>query len=230
MDKEELLARYEARGDEEDFLAARPLYERAIARAPTADLVCQYGYLLQCRGSRLLREALDRYEQALQLDPAADKAHWQLIWIHAMLRQPERAVAIYERMFAAVPDLRERRFLARAYALAGVWDRSRELVDGGLATAPEDWQLIELRGDIRAANGDPGGALADWRRAHELEPENLSSIYSSAFLLEREGRIDEAVAAWRHILEWSRARGNDLDAEWPRREIDRLSGQGTPTG
>jgi len=50
---------------------------------------------------------------------------------------------------------------------------------------------------VRAATGDPDGALADWRRALELDSENISGAYSSAFLLEREGRLEEAAAAWR---------------------------------
>jgi hypothetical protein len=44
-------------------------------------------------------------------------------------------------------------------------------------------------------------------------------------LLEREGRIPEAIEAWQSILDWSRARDNKLDMEWPVRELERLRGQ-----
>ena len=37
-----------------------------------------------------------------------------------------------------------------------------------------------------------------------------------ASLLEREGRIDEAVEAWRFIRDWSEASGVTYDPEWPR--------------
>jgi hypothetical protein len=40
--------------------------------------------------------------------------------------------------------------------------------------------------------GDPEGALADWRRALELNPRNHGPAYASAYLLEREGRLAEA--------------------------------------
>jgi hypothetical protein len=66
--------------------------------------------------------------------------------------------------------------------------------------------------------------LADWRRALELDSENLSPVYSSAFLLEREGRLQKAVDAWRFIIEWSEERGFTQDVEWPRQEIKRLRG------
>lgn len=84
--------------------------------------------------------------------------------------------------------------------------------------------LVELRGDVRSRTGDLHGALADWRRAHELNPENLSSIFSSAFALERAGRSQEAMAAWRFIVDWCEGRGFGLDTEWARRELARLEG------
>jgi hypothetical protein len=72
---------------------------------------------------------------------------------------------------------------------------------------------------------DAGGALADWRVALELDPEDIGAAYSTAFLLEREGRLEEAVAAWRFIVDWTLARGLELEAEWPQRELERLYGQ-----
>jgi predicted TPR repeat methyltransferase len=77
---------------------------------------------------------------------------------------------------------------------------------------------------VKAARGDPDGALADWRRALELEPDNLSTVYSSAFLLERGGRLAEAAQAWRHIVAHAQAHGWDLTAAWPQRELQRIEG------
>ena len=75
---------------------------------------------------------------------------------------------------------------------------------------------------FKAAQGDPEGALADWRRAHELDPEDFGPVYMSAFLLEQEGRLAEAAAAWRHILEYAEAHGWELTAMWPRQMLERL--------
>jgi Flp pilus assembly protein TadD len=55
--------------------------------------------------------------------------------------------------------------------------------------------LIAVRGEAKAGLGDAESALADWHRALELEPEDISALYSSAFLLEREGRLGEAAEA-----------------------------------
>jgi hypothetical protein len=71
--KDELLERYEALGEECDFLAARPLYEQALADAADARAANDYGYLLECHGRRELQRAVELYVRAIELDPAFDK-------------------------------------------------------------------------------------------------------------------------------------------------------------
>jgi tetratricopeptide (TPR) repeat protein len=223
MAKEELLALYEATGDEAVFREALPLYEEAVANAPSAGDLVGYGYLLESHGRNEIRLAVKQYERAVELDQTFDKARYQLIGARAGLREPHHEVAVYEKRLAAAPDdIREHRFLATAYLAAGAYDKAREVAERGLALAPDDWMLTYCRGEARAGLGDADGALADWRRALTLEPEDLSALYMSAFLLEREGRIPEAIAAWTAIIEWSDARGNELDTRWPKREIVRL--------
>jgi len=224
MTKEELLERYESLGDEEDFLAARPLYEQALAEREDARLRRDYGYLLQCHGRRELRRAVDEYERAIALDPTDDTLHYQLILGRASLLEPERAVDLYEERLATSPgSVRERRFLAAAYLYDGAYEKAREVIAGGLKLAPGDAALVERRGDLKAATGDPEGALADWRRALELVGhESISALYSTAFLLEREGRREEAASTWEAIIAWNESRGYDLQAVWPREMLERL--------
>ncbi|HEY1366766.1 MAG TPA: tetratricopeptide repeat protein [Gaiellaceae bacterium] len=223
MTKEELLERYESLGNEEDFLAARPLYEQALAERADARVLRDYGYLLQCHGSRELRRAVDQYERAIALDPDDDTTNYQLIFARAALGGPELAVDLYEQRLSASPgDVREHRFLARAYLAARAYDDAGRIVDAGLALAPDDAALVEARGEVRAASGDPEGALADWRRALELDDRSISGLYSTAFLLEREGRRAEAASTWEAIIAWNEARGYDLQIVWPREMLERL--------
>jgi tetratricopeptide (TPR) repeat protein len=221
--KDELLERYEALGEERDFLAARPLYEQALAGKADARTLNDYGYLLECHGRRELRRAAELYEQAIELDPAHDKPHYQLISAHAGLQQPEVAVAMYEWRLAGAPsDVREHRFLANAYLKAHAYQQAVEIVEAGLELAPDDPALIELRGEAKAGLGDVEGALGDWRHALELDSESIGALYSSAFLLARKGRLAEAVEAWRAIIEWNESRGFMLQTQWPRQELERL--------
>ena len=182
-----------------------------------------YGYLLESHGRNELRRAVALYERAIELDPDDDKPHYQLISARAGLREAERAVAMYEERLAATPDsLREHRFLAQAYLAGHAYAPAREIAEAGLALAPADAALTASRGEARAGLGDVEGALADWRRALRLDPEDIGALYGSAFLLERQGRLQESAEAWQAILDWNDARGLTLESEWPRRELERL--------
>lgn len=223
-DKARLLELYEATGDPDAFTRAKPLYEQALAGAEASDpnVHLGYGYLLECHGRHSLRQAIVQYARAIELDPDADKPRYQLIWAQAGLNETEPAIALYTRRLADSPtDVREYRFLAQAYLAARDYREAGRVIAAGLALDPDDRMLLEARGEVRAATGDPEGALADWRRA--VDPDrNIGPVYSSAFLLERLGRLQEAVAAWQYIIDWCDSYDAPLTAEWPKRELARL--------
>jgi Flp pilus assembly protein TadD len=222
----ELLERYEAVGDERDFADAKRLFEQAIEEGPDAELLRDYGYLLECHGRRTIGNAAERYEQAIELDPDAEKAHFQLISARAALGEARDVVARYEQRLAEAPeDVGSHRLLASACLAANDHERAAEVIAAGLALAPEDHALYELRGEAKARAGDVDGALADWQRGLDPDGHSIGGAYMSAFLLEGEGRIAEAVAAWSYVLDYNEARGYALQAEWPRRELDRLRGK-----
>src|SRR6266536_1974021 len=112
---------------------------------------------------------------------------------------------------------RESRHVHRRYAACG-W---------GATASRAIWRRLwpgARGGEVKTARGDPDGALADWRHALDLNPENHASAYSSAFLLEREGRLAEAAEAWQYIVDYCDASGWELTAVWPREELQRLRG------
>jgi tetratricopeptide (TPR) repeat protein len=226
MHARELLERYEAIGDERDFAEAKRLHEQALAEAPDAELLRDYGYLLECHGRRAIGEAAEQYERAIELDPDAEKVHFQLISARAALGEAQDVVARYERRLAEAPDdVRSYRLLASGCLAAKDHERAATVIAAGLAVAPEDRALLELRGEAKARAGDVDGALADWQRGLDPDGHSIGGAYMSAFLLEREGRIDEAIEAWTYILDFNESRGYALQAEWPRRELERLRGK-----
>jgi tetratricopeptide (TPR) repeat protein len=105
---------------------------------------------------------------------------------------------------------------------AGKHDQAERTIAAGLALAPDDKALVGRRGELKAAAGDVEGALADWQRSLDPDAHDISGAYSSAFLLEREGRLAEAIERWRYILDYNEARGYSLQTQWPRRELERL--------
>jgi tetratricopeptide (TPR) repeat protein len=233
-DRDELLERYEALGEDDDFLAAKPLFEAEIQRRQEASaaglhgpedarLLRQYGYLLNCHGRIIIRKAIEHFQHSIDLNPDDDQVQYMWTGAKATLDEAADAITRYgDRVAAAPDDVRELRFLAHACLAAKDFDAAKDVIDAGLALAPDDPALIYDRGEVMAHQGDPDGALTDWRRAHELDPEDFGPVYSSAFLLEREGRLAEAVQAWRHIADYAAEQGWELTASWPRQELQRL--------
>ena len=223
MDLDELLARYEALGEERDFVAVRALFEQAEAEREDPALLNRYGYLLESHGRNELRQAAALYERAIELDPAFDKPHYQLISARAGLREPERVVSLYEQRLAADPtSVREHRFLAQAYLAARDYAKGLAIAQAGIARAPDDAALVAARGEAKAGLGEVEEALADWRRALKLDPEDIGALYSTAFLLEHEARLAESAEAWQEIIDWNEARGLTLESVWPKQELARL--------
>jgi tetratricopeptide (TPR) repeat protein len=227
VELEALLRQYEASGEEATYLDAKARYEAALDAAPdNAELHHQYGYLRECHARNELRRAAERYERAIALEPEWAKPRYQLLAVRAALLEIHDAISRQqERLKERPDDVKEYRLLASAYLLAHQPEMAEEAALSGLRFAPDDATLTRVRGDAAAALARTDDALALWHRALELDPEDISGLYSEAFLLEREGRRDEAADRWRAIIAWCLARGYDLEAAWPKRELARLEGK-----
>jgi tetratricopeptide (TPR) repeat protein len=224
MQKEELLDRYEATGDEGTYREAKRLYEEALAEtADDARLLFEYGYLQECRGRFSIRAAVSCYERAIVADPEWAKARHQFIWASAALSETSKAIELYKVRLARAPeDPREYAYLAHAFVLAQQYDEAERVVEAGLEISPEHVHLLDRQGDICAATGRTEDALAHWKHVYELDPELIDPHYSAAFLLERENRLAEAADEWRFIINWLEKRDYAVQADWPKRELKRL--------
>jgi tetratricopeptide (TPR) repeat protein len=221
----------EARGDEASFAQAIRALDADLAMGESPGLLLERGYVHEMRGTSEIREAIRWYERALELDPSFAKAHYQLVGAYVALGQAHDAIARYEHRIADAPgDLVAHRCLAHAYVAAGRWDDARATIEAGRRLAPDDVILLDVEGSLLAGTGRADEALAAWQRALELDTTSIGGHYSRAFLFERLGRLAEAEAEWEAIIAWSRARGNDLDTEWPLRELARLRGSSEGAG
>jgi tetratricopeptide (TPR) repeat protein len=227
--KEDLRERYEASGDERFFEQARPLYEQALQASPgDAGLLREYGYLLECHGRYAIRAAAGHYQRAIDADPRQEKAHYQLFTVLGALGDLDAVIPRYEQQAAGAPgDVTGYRLLAAACLRARDYGKAGEAIFAGLQLARDDPALTEFEGDLHAAEGRRDEALAAWRRAAALAPDDygISMRFSSAFLLERLGRPADAAGEWRFIIGWMEDRGEAIHLDWPRRELARLEAQ-----
>src|ERR1700751_4633113 len=104
MDKEELLRRYESEGGEDLYAKAKPKFEAALAANPgDARMLNAYGYLLECHGRRMIREAAAYFEQAINADPDWAKPRFQHISALTALHDSYELIPRYEAWLAERP-------------------------------------------------------------------------------------------------------------------------------
>jgi tetratricopeptide (TPR) repeat protein len=129
---------------------------------------------------------------------------------------------LYKKRLAAAPDqIREYRFLARAYLYAGARDEAGKVIAAGRKLDPGDDGLLELEAELLDASGRRDEALAIWQMFKQRgDPENLEPYYMSAFTLEALGRYAQAAAEWRHIIDWHEAHDSAIHAKWPKEMLE----------
>jgi len=190
-----------------------------IHREPTRDL---QAYQLYLQGRHLfsrytvdgVRKGIEYLEQAVARDPGYALAHsaLALAWAHQVIDPSSGTVK------PATAYRRARESLARALALdAGLgdahavqgllkfvydfdWVGAEEELKLALELSPGSADTYDHYGWLCAAQGRFDEALAMVRRAHELDPVAHGSDVASTLL--RAGRLEEAVEAARHVVEF----------------------------
>jgi tetratricopeptide (TPR) repeat protein len=209
-------------GGESAYAEAVAVYQQLLDEHPEdAQLQLECGYLQECHGRNLIREASGCYERAAELDPDWDKPHYQLILAWSALHEGERAVGLYKKRLAdSVGQIREYRFLASAYLRSGALDEASKVIAAGRKIEPDDYILLALDADVLDASGHREEALAAWRTLKQRDPEDLSPYYMSAFALEALGHYEDAAAEWRYIIAWLEAHNDTVHMIWPKEMLE----------
>jgi tetratricopeptide (TPR) repeat protein len=223
-----LMNEYEALGSrpggEAAFAEGMRVYQQLLAEHPDdAKLHVEYGYLQECRGRIAIRAAVGHYERAIELDPAWDKAHYQLISARAALRESDRVIAMYKERIAESPgQVRDYRFLAMAYLHSGAPDEAARVIAAGRELVPDDDVLLAIEAEVLDATGHPEEALVAWQALKQLDPEDLSPYYMGASILEGLGRYQEAADEWRHIISDLEEHDMAVHTTWPKEMLEGL--------
>jgi tetratricopeptide (TPR) repeat protein len=99
------------------------------------------------------------------------------------------------------------------------WGRGQELLEQYLELRPDDPNAIADLGYALRAQGQLDEALAQFRRAQEVRPGHLQSMFNEAYLLGIDlGEYDQALAV---IGELRQAQPNNPDVERLAQEIER---------
>lgn len=222
--KESVLARFEATGDVEAYTEAVSLYEEAVASDPdNAELLRSLGYLHECRGRQLIKEAARCYERCIEIAPDWQKGHFQWIQALSALGETETAIKRYKKAIEEHPDdPSEYVRLTACYLKVDQLAEAELVITTALKLYPKDAMTLYWAGEVHARLDRPDVAIDCWNKTLAADPTLVDARYSLAFLLERLGRLEEAAEQWRAIIDFLKANGFEIEAEWPERELSRL--------
>jgi len=89
---------------------------------------------------------------------------------------------------------------ARSAQQVRVWRDSLALLQHGVEVNPRSWGMYENLGNVYADRREPDQAIAAFEQARAIR-DTASVSYNLGTVLLEQGRVDEAVAAWRRALE-----------------------------
>ena len=188
------------------LLAENHQYAEAVKQfeaIPVGDrdfAVCQNLGLAYSR-LRQHEEAQRAFEQALRLDPSNPEPYFTIGLDLLDGRNPDQAVYPLTQAHQKAPQR-----VDIACALMEALLQTRQLVRAGdllaevRARAPNDAAVMETEGDLYVAEGEEAKALDSYRRALQLNPENLSARLSLAKAYLRLDQIAQAKTEFEKVL------------------------------
>ena len=196
------------RGDTD---AARIEFERAATEGPNlAQADYSLGVLLQDEGRHA--EAAGRFAAALEQRPTYTEARLRLAYNLRRAGDPEAALAQYEQVSRANPDLAEAAFgQAMALVVLHRWGDARGRLERALEAHPDDAGLVHARARLLAAapdeqvrDGEQALAIVD-RLAAQARTLDLGETMAMA--LAEVGAFDRAAALQRDLITGARRTG-----------------------
>jgi serine/threonine protein kinase len=117
-------------------------------------------------------------------------------------QDPEAEVAARQQLVSEFPrQSLDRGILVALLGGSGKGDQARELMQQGLALDPKNEDLLNFESYGRAADGDFSGALSANDTYMAIRPGDPNPLDTRGDILFMAGRDDEAVAAYRKVLE-----------------------------
>jgi tetratricopeptide (TPR) repeat protein len=152
---------------------------------------------LRAEGQQRWQEALKVYQRELAADPLRADLWLRMADIYSVLKQPAdvaRATAEAARLRPNDAALQFR--LSQAHAVNGQPAAALAAVSHALRLAPGNPVYLEAQGELALWNGDSATAEASYRDLLAQAPDHPAAQRKRAQILQRDGRLDDAVDAY----------------------------------
>ena len=151
------------------------------------------------RGEALMQQrnwekARLEFRNALQIDPKDTRAQYLAATAAEKAGEFREAASFYNSAMADKSQVAARAGLAKLMLFSGANAQATKLVEDGLVEAPQNPDLIALRGALRVRSGDLAGARQDAETAVAAAPANEDAAALLASIESREGHQDKAIA------------------------------------
>ncbi len=206
---------------EEQFLKAADLINASLPSMPPSATALSTLGLAQFRLGRY-RDAIASYSKAIELDPRLEAPREGLAFLLYMTGDLERARSVVEQALSKGNSDFYLPYL-HALVLYRMGGQLRPESLSSLAKAmkqnPGFAPSYFLRGKIRADQGDLDGALQDFARATELDPQYALPYYKMAQIYLRQGRSEEAEKAHRQFSKLGSMREEEVLARQAQNQL-----------
>ncbi|KAK2609067.1 hypothetical protein QQS21_002437 [Conoideocrella luteorostrata] len=179
-------------------------------RADMKSHICWHVYGLLYRSSKNFEEAIKAYKFALKLEPESAQIQRDLAVLQVQMRDYDGYIQSRNAMLQARPQLRQSwTALAIAYHLSGNLSDAENVLttyEGTLKTTPsrndiEHSEAVMYKNSLIAAQGDYDRALKHLNSACKHNLDRLAVMECRAEYLTRLGKQEEAVKAYRALLD-----------------------------
>lgn len=157
-----------------------------------ADQLIAEGNALEDAGQ--IREALEKYQQALALSPGYWSALLNLGIAHDVLKMPAEALDYFQRAHAANADSFATCYnLGRTLSQTSRKQEAQALMERALELRPDFFDAFVILADIHAEQRQFEKALQTIDRALAINPSHTGALRNKATYLELSGDADEAI-------------------------------------
>jgi tetratricopeptide (TPR) repeat protein len=151
-----------------------------------------------------LDESEKNLERALELQPSSVDILTSLIRFTLERGRGSIAVARLQRARAREPgNLQISDLLGGTYLELHDLARAQETFNQAIASAPRSWVAYRGLAQVKLAQGDPAGAIDQYRIALTLAPTQPRVLAELAPLYEKQGRIDAALTCYQDLYDHS---------------------------
>jgi tetratricopeptide (TPR) repeat protein len=180
--------------------------ELPIPPSPNKEAMAAYRAGMQATRDCSPKQMVANFKHATELDPAYGAAHFRLGDILFGVRDIVGAREHFEKARAlreGMPE-RERLFMEADEPLVmsspSDYPESTRRYTALVERFPDDTEMVGTRSYLRFLAGEYAGALADARRAVELDPANAMAIMLEGWSLQGQGKKDDALRAFERCL------------------------------